>query len=195
MSMATTPDAPFTTTLTAVYTDSVPSTAYLDYKINLYTDLCLEWPNFKQVFEQYRVTKLEALTWTGQLTNRYQNATTASSCNGMAIASSFTRQPTAAAVTFVDICDMPAFQLLEYGTTKNAFKQKLKVDGCFTVDTGSSPTSYIHQRGWMETNNAGQHIWGTFVQNTDIASITSIVSLTHIYRFTVEFRRRRFQAA
>lgn len=189
------PDAMCETTLTAVYGDYIPSAAFLDYKINLYTDLCLEWPNFKQVFEQYRVKKIEAITWTGELVDRFQNSTSAANCNGMAIASSFTRQPLTAAVTFVDLCDMPAMKLLEYGTTRNAFKQTFKPDGCFTADTGSSPTSFIHQKGWMETNNANQHIWATFAQNSEQAAINGTTKLVHIYRFYVEFRRRRYQAA
>lgn len=186
-------NGPCATSLTAVYQDFIPSGGYVDYFINLYVDLCSEFANFKQVFEQYRVSRIDATTWTGELTNRFQNSTSAANCNGLAIASGFSRQPVTAAVTFTNLCDMNNTKLLEYGTTKNAHKQHLKTDGCFTLDTASSPSNYVHQSGWLETNNADKHIWGTFLQNSNMAAISGTTALWHIFRFQVEFRRRRFQ--
>lgn len=181
------------TTLGTWYEDAVPSAANLNYLKQFFVDLTAEWPSFNAAYEQYRVVEIKTLTWTGELTNRHVNATTSTTSSGCALASILSRVPYVATQTMLQLADQPQLRFFDYGMNKNAFRERLRPDGCYVLDASSSPAIYLHQTGWMDCASASKHCWGSWLQQSGGYLVTgSGVRISRVMTFDVEFRRRRY---
>jgi hypothetical protein len=150
---------------------------------------CTEFASYKTLYEQYRVKRIVARLWTGDV-NFARSVSGTSVCTGVPIATVWARTPLPSVVTFDSIVDMSGHQVLDYGTDRNLHAVSYSPKGCY-ADVGS--TDYENLMDWQSTLKAGSHVWGTYCfASSGQVSTAGGIPYSVTYLFDVEFRRRRY---
>jgi hypothetical protein len=150
---------------------------------------CAEFASYTTLYEQYRVKRITARLWTGEI-NFARAVSGTSVCTGTPLAAVWARTPLPAVLTFDKIIDMSEHKMLDYGSARSLHPLTLVPKGCY-ADVGTS--DYENLLDWQSTSKAASHVWGTFC----FSSLTQICTAGGVpygvtYLFDVEFRRRRY---
>lgn len=150
---------------------------------------CAEFADFASLFEQYRVVKITAQLWTGEI-NGARAVSGTSVSTGTQLLHCWFNSPIATSPTFDQLSDAKGAKYVDYLVAKNLHPLMHRPKGCY-VDVGGG--SYENSVGWQSTSKASNHVWGTYAfasrsQSVTASGIPFVVPLV----FEVEFRKRRF---
>jgi hypothetical protein len=149
---------------------------------------CGEFADFAKNYEQYSVKRIDAQFWSGGI-NAARSVSGTSVATGEPLIVCWANGPLATSPSYQQLADMQDSKLIDYlHKSVHSFKHYPK--GCY-IDIGSD--TYDNSVGWQSTLSAVDHSWGTFCWSTNTQAVTaSGLTYTVIYKFNVEFRRRRF---
>jgi hypothetical protein len=149
---------------------------------------CTEFASFSQLYEQYKVARIDAELWTGEVQNA-RSVSGTSVPTGTPLVVAWANGPLAVSPSFQQLADFQDSKLIDYlHKCVHHFKHFPK--GCY-VDVGSSV--YDNALGWQSTTGASSHVWGTFNWATHNQAVTaSGIPYMVYFKFDVEFRRRRY---
>jgi hypothetical protein len=149
---------------------------------------CTEYAEYTKLYEQYLVKRIDAQLWTGGV-NAARSVSGTSVATGEPLIAAWSNGPLNAVPTYQQLADMQDSKLIDYlHKAVHHFKHFPKT--CY-IDVGGD--TFENSVGWQSTSSAVDHAWGTFVWSTNSQAVTaSGLTFTVLYKFEVEFRRRRF---
>jgi hypothetical protein len=149
---------------------------------------CTEFSVYAQVYEQYSVKRIDAQIWTGEV-NAARSVSGTSVATGTPLVAVWANGPQSTTFSFNQLVDSTDSKVLDY-LHKSLHHIKHYPKGCY-MDIGSS--TYDNSMGWQSTMLAASHSWGTFQWATLNQAVTaSGIPYAVVYKFDVEFRRRRY---
>jgi hypothetical protein len=151
---------------------------------------CNEFAEYTKCYEQYLVKRIDAHLWSGGV-NAARSVSGTSVATGEPLLAAWSNGPLAAVPTYNQIADMQDSKLVDY-LHKSVHHFKHYPKNCY-VDVGSD--TFQNSVGWQSTSSATDHAWGTFCWSTGSgaqAVTASGLTYTIVYKFDVEFRRRRY---
>jgi hypothetical protein len=180
--------APLTLVASGTWANTAVSTVYGGL---MTPNGCSEFTEYKKLYEQYRVQRIVAEFWTGDISMPRAVSGT-SVCTGVPVLCAWANIPVPIAPSFALLSDMNGARMIDYTMKKSLHILKHVPHGCY-IDVGSS--TYENSVGWQSTSVASDHVWGTFLFSSNGQIVTAGgLTYTIIYKFDVEFRRRRYTA-